>query len=77
MKITIDNKSRLDIAQAAQIVADLLRRERDFMLANTVGGCHFKACGVIVGLLPVCKDYPAGEMAFIVTDENKKEGTLR
>ena len=72
MKIHIDNKSSLDISQAARIVADLLHRERDFMLANTVGGCHFKACGVIVGLLPVCKDYPAGEMCFYVTDEKKE-----
>ena len=37
MKIHIDNHSRLDIADAAQIVTDLLRREREFMLANTVG----------------------------------------
>ena len=73
MKLHIDNHSRLDIADAAQIVADLLRREREFMLANTVGGCHFKACGVTVSLLPVCKDYPAGEMCFYVWDEKKKE----
>lgn len=74
MKIHIDNHSRLDIADAAQIVTDLLRREREFMLANTVGGCHFKSCGVVIGLLPVCKEYPAGEMAFLVMDEKKEGG---
>ena len=74
MKLHIDNHSRLDIADASQIVTDLLRREREFMLANTVGGCHFTACGVTVGLLPVCKDYPAGEMCVYVRDE-KKEGS--
>ena len=73
MKITIDNESRLDIAQAAQIVADLLRRERDFMLANTVGGCQFKTCGVTVAMYPTSKYHPAGEMAFLVTDEKKEE----
>jgi hypothetical protein len=76
MKITIENKSRLDIAQAAQIVTDLLRREREFMLANTVGGCHFKSCDIVIGLLPACKEYPAGEMCFYVMDE-KKEGKAK
>jgi len=38
MKIHIDNKSSLDISQAARIVADLLHRECDFMLANTTWG---------------------------------------
>ena len=74
MKIHIDNHSRLDIAQAAQIVADLLRRERDFMLANTVGGCQFKTCGVTVAMYPTSKYHPAGEMAFLVTDADEKKG---
>jgi hypothetical protein len=76
MKIHIDNHSRLDIADAAQIVTDLLRREREFMLANTVGGCHFKARDIVIGLLPACKEYPAGEMCFYVMDE-KKEGKAK
>lgn len=69
MKIHIDNHSRLDIAEAAQIVTDLLRRERDFMLANTVGGCHFKARDIVVALLSVTPDRPAGEMHFTVMDK--------
>lgn len=76
MKIHIENKSSLDISQVARIVADLLRQEIDFMLANTVGGCHFKARGVVIGLLPTCKEYPAGEMCFYVMDE-KKEGKAK
>lgn len=77
MKIIIENKSGLDIADAARIVADLLHLECDFMLANTGRGCHFKARGVIVAMYPTSKLHPVGEMAFIVTDENKKKGTLR
>lgn len=69
MKITIDNKSGLDIAQAARIVADLLHEEIDFMLANTVRGCQFTFNGVIVAMYPTSREHPAGEMAFIVRDE--------
>ena len=74
MKLTIDNQSRLDIAEASQIVTDLLRREREFMLANTVGGCQFTFKGVIVAMYPTSKEHPAGEMAFIVGDEDEKKG---
>lgn len=74
MKIRIDNHSRLDISQAARIVADLLHRERDFMLANTTGGCQFTFKGVTVAMYPVSKEHPAGEMAFIVGDADKKKG---
>ena len=74
MKIHIDNHSRLDIAQAAQIVTDLLRREREFMLANTVGGCQFTFKGVTVAMYPVSKEHPAGEMALIVADADEKKG---
>ena len=75
MKIHIDNRSRLDIADASQIVTDLLREEIDFMLANTVRGCQFSFMGVIVAMYPVSKEHPAGEMAFIVADaDEKKEG---
>jgi hypothetical protein len=77
MKIHIDNHSRLDIAQAAQIVADLLHRERDFMLANTVRGCQFTFKGVTVAMYPVSKEHPAGEMAFIVGDADEKEGKTK
>ena len=73
MKIHIDNKSSLDISQAARIVADLLHRECDFMLANTTWGCQFTFNGVIVAKYPTSREHPAGEMAFIVRDE-KKEG---
>ena len=72
MKLHIDNRSRLDIAQAAQIVTDLLRREREFMLANTVGGCQFTFKGVTVAMYPTSKEHPAGEMCFYVTDEKKE-----
>ena len=74
MKLHIDNRSRLDIADAAQIVADLLRREREFMLANTVRGCQFAFKGVTVAMYPVSKEHPAGEMAFIVADADEKKG---
>ena len=74
MKIHIDNHSRLDIAQAARVVADLMHEEIDFMLANTVRGCQFSFMGVIVAMYPVSKYHPAGEMAFLVMDENKKKG---
>ena len=74
MKIHIDNKSGLDISQAARIVADLLHRERDFMLANTVRGCQFAFKGVTVAMYPVSKEHPAGEMAFLVMDADEKKG---
>ena len=77
MKIHIDNKSSLDISQAARIVADLLHRECDFMLANTTWGCQFTFKGVIVAMYPTSKEHPAGEMAFIVRDANEKEGTIK
>lgn len=74
MKITIENKSSLDISQAARVVADLMRLEIDFMLANTVRGCQFTFKGVTVAMYPTSKYHPAGEMAFLVMDENKKKG---
>ena len=74
MKIHIDNHSRLDIAQAARIVADLLHRECDFMLANTTRGCQFTSKGVTVAMYPVSKEHPAGEMALIVADADEKKG---
>ena len=77
MKITIENKSGLDIAQAAQIVADLLRQEIDFLLANTVRGCQFAFKGVTVAMYPTSKEHPAGEMAFIVADADEKEGKTK
>ena len=75
MKIHIDNQSRLDIAQAAQIVADLLHEEIDFLLVNAVRGCQFTFKGVIVAMYPLSKEHPAGEMAFIVADADEKKGT--
>lgn len=75
MKITIDNKSGLDIAQAARIVADLLHEEIDFMLANTTRGCQFTFSGVIVAMYPTSREHPAGEMAFIVRDADEKKGS--
>ena len=77
MKIHIDNKSGLDISQAARIVADLLHRERGFMLANTTRGCRFTFRGVTVAMYPVSKEHPAGEMAFIVGDEDEKKGACQ
>ena len=74
MKLHIDNHSRLDIAQAAQIVAGLLHEEIDFMLANTVRGCQFAFKGVTVAMCPVSKFHPAREMAFLVTDADEKKG---
>lgn len=73
MKIHIDNHSRLDISQAVRIVADLLHRECGFMLANTTRGCQFTFKGVTVAMYPVGKEHPAGEMAFIVADNNNEE----
>jgi len=73
MKLTIENHSRLDIADASQIVTDLLRREREIMLANTVRGCQFTFKGVIVAMYPASKEHPAGEMAFIVADADEKK----
>lgn len=32
--------------------------------------------GGVIGLLPTCKEYPAGEMCFYVMDE-KKEGKAK
>ena len=77
MKITIENKSGPDIAQAARIVADLLHEEIDFLLANTVRGCQFTFKGVIVAMYPTSKEHPAGEMAFIVADADEKEGKTK
>ena len=77
MKIHIDNHSRLDIAQAARIVADLLHRERDFMLANTVRGCQFNGVFTIVAMYPTSREHPAGEMAFIVRDADEKKGKTK
>lgn len=77
MKLTIENHSRLDIADATRIVADLLHREWNFMVANTVGGCQFTFMGVTVAMYPVSKLHPAGEMAFLVTDAKKKKGTSK
>lgn len=77
MKIHIDNHSCLDISQAARIVADLLHRECDFMLANTTRGCQFTFKGVTVAMYPVSKEHPAGEMAFIVGDEDEKKGACQ
>ena len=77
MKIHIDNRSRLDIADAARVVADLLHEEIDFMLANTVRGCQFNGVFTIVAMYPTSKLHPAGEMAFIVADANEKEGTIK
>ena len=73
MKITIDNKSSLDLSQAARVVADLLHEEIDFMLANTARGCQFTFKGVTVAMYPVSKLHPAGEMCFYVMDEKKEE----
>ena len=77
MKITIENKSSLDISQAARVVADLMRLEIDFMLANTVRGCQFTFKGVIVAMYPTSKEHPAGEMAFIVADADEKKGAIK
>ena len=74
MKITIDNKSGLDISQAARVVADLLHEEIDFMLSNTVRGCQFTFKGVTVAMYPTIKEHPAGKMAFIVADADEKKG---
>lgn len=74
MKIHIENHSRLDIADASQIVTDLLHREREFMLANTTWGCQFTFNGVIVAMYPTSREHPAGEMAFVVRDEKKDDG---
>jgi hypothetical protein len=61
----------------ARIVADLLHEEIDFLLANTVRGCQFAFKGVTVAMYPVSKEHPAGEMAFIVGDADKKKGASK
>ena len=77
MKIHIDNKSSLDLSQAARVVADLLHEEIDFMLANTVRGCQFNGVFTIVAMYPTSREHPAGEMAFIVRDADKKKGASK
>lgn len=71
MKITIENLSSRDISDVTSFVAELMRREHDFMLANTATGCQF-TCGdngIVVALLSVATDRPAGEMHFFVMDK--------
>lgn len=75
MKITIENLSRMDISDVTSFVAELMRCEHDFMLANTTTGCQFtrEDNGIVVALLSVAPDRPAGEMHFIVMDKVKSK----
>ena len=76
MQVSFDNKSKMDLAIVAGLIEAILRKDIDLLLANTIRGCAFKfpEIGIIISLLPVSKEHPASEFAFLVTNY-KVEGT--